>query len=356
MAENAVPDPARRHDGPSVAPDLVAALDLGTSNCRMMIAAPHGRGFRVVDSLSRIVGLGEGLPSSGVLSDAAMARAGVALAECADRFARRGVVTIDAVATEACRRAANGGAFLSRARAETGLAIRTISTREEAALTVESCAALLSGACRRALVFDIGGGSTEISWVRVGGETLVLSGTVSLPFGVVTIEDELGADADTEEGFERIVCHAAAAVAPFEQVHRIAHEIRLGGVRLIGTSGTVTTLAGEALGLTRYRRPLVDGVTLELAAARAASGRLRALGREGLVSHPCVGPERAKLVLAGCAIFEAIRRQWPVDDILVADRGLREGLLLRLLRARPADPSPARPRGGPVARAAAAPP
>ena len=312
-----------------------AAIDLGTSNCRMMVARATANGFRVVDSLSRIVSLGEDLATSRHLAAAAMDRALGALDECARRFVRHDVSAIEAVATEACRQALNGPEFIAHVRDETGIAIRIISPRQEAELIVESCAGLLGhGAARRALLFDIGGGSTELVWVRLstGDTTPTLIGTTSLPFGVVTLEEMTGEDAATEEGFERLVDVVSACLAPFEEVHRIATEIRAGGVRLLGTSGTVTTLAGEALGLVRYRRPLVDGVTLPTGDAVEAARRLRALGRDGLPSHPCVGPERAGLVLAGCAIFEAIRRQWPASDLLVADRGLREGLLLRLGR------------------------
>ena len=326
-----------------------ASLDLGTSNCRMMVARHTGRGFRVVDSLSRIVSLGEGLATSGRLSEAAMERAITALGECARRFTRHEVSAVDAVATEACRRAENGPDFLERVRDETGLRVRIITPRQEAELIVESCAGLLArGSGRRALLFDIGGGSTELVWMRVSSaETApLLIGTSSLPFGVVTLEEMTGEDAATAEGFERLVDVVAAALAPFEAVHRIAHEIGAGGVRLLGTSGTVTTLAGEALGLTRYRRPLVDGVTLPTEDAADAALRLRALGPAGLRAHPCVGPERERLLLAGCAIFEAIRRRWPASELLVADRGLREGLLVRLrqgrtaARASPRAPSP----------------
>ena len=339
MGEDAGTDPARHAGAAAMRPpgEAFAALDLGTSNCRMMVARSTARGFRVIDSLSRIVWLGEGLAASGRLAGAAIDRTLPALEECARRFARHGVSAVDAVATQACRQALNGADFLARVRDETGLAIRLISPRQEAELIVESCAELLAfGVGRRALLFDIGGGSTELVWLRTSpGQTVpALIGTCSLPFGVVTLEELTGEDAATEDGFERLVGFVADALAPFEAVHRIAAEIRAGGVRLLGTSGTVTTLAGEALGLVRYRRPLVDGLTLSTGAAAEAAHRLRALGRDGLSSHPCVGPERARLVLAGCAIFEAIRRQWPASDLLVADRGLREGLLLRLRRER----------------------
>lgn len=317
-----------------------AALDLGTNNCRLLIGAPAAGGFRVVDSFSRIVRLGEGLAATGRLSEVAMDRAIAALGACADKLARRPVRHLQAVATEACRRAANGPAFLARVEAETGLRPRIISAREEAELAMESCAPLLMEGDRRALLFDIGGGSTEIAWIRVparGPATdrqpmAELIGTVSLPLGVVTLAERIGASCFTEEGFGAVVEEVARHLVCFDRVHCIGQEIRAGGVRLIGTSGTVTTLAGVALALPRYRRPLVDGRTLDADVADQALGDLFALGREGLAAHPCVGPERVEFVLPGCAVYAAIRRIWPLPTLTVADRGLREGMLLRMLR------------------------
>ncbi len=326
----AMPGVVRAENGPVP----FAALDLGTNNCRLLMASPTGGGFRVVDSFSRIVRLGEGLSTTGRLAEPAMDRAAAALRACAEKLARRPVRRLEAVATEACRRAANGPAFLARVAAETGLRLRVITPREEAELAMESCAPLLEPGDRRALLFDIGGGSTEIAWIRVTAEGVPeLIGYVSLPLGVVTLAERAGSSCFTEHGFFEVVDEVAAHLAAFDQVHRIGQEIRAGGVRLMGTSGTVTTLAGVAMALPRYRRPLVDGKTLDCEAADLALGDLFALGREGLAQHPCVGPERVEFVLPGCAVYAAIRRVWPTPRLTVADRGLREGMLTRMMRA-----------------------
>jgi exopolyphosphatase/guanosine-5'-triphosphate,3'-diphosphate pyrophosphatase len=311
-----------------------AALDLGTNNCRMLVGVPAADGFRVLDGFSRSVRLGEGLYHSGELCPAAMDRALAALAACAERLAQRPVRGLRAVATEACRRASNGAEFLARVKHETGLPVSIISAREEAELALESCAPLLAGTGRRALLFDIGGGSTELAWVRLdGGDAPRLIGYLSLPVGVVTLAEQFGAAGSTREGFGAMVDEVAARLRPFEQVHCIRHELRDGGVTLLGTSGTVTTLAGVALGLERYRRQLVDGVVLSGEDAVAALTALRALDLEGLRTHPCVGPGRVEFVLPGCAVFAAIIRTWPAPQVVVADRGLREGMLLRMMRA-----------------------
>jgi exopolyphosphatase/guanosine-5'-triphosphate,3'-diphosphate pyrophosphatase len=311
-----------------------AALDLGTNNCRLLVGAPCTDGFRVLDSFSRIVRLGEGLHHTGKLSEHAMDRALGALHACAARLSRRPVRAVRAIATEACRRAANGPEFLARVRSETGIAFDIITTREEAELALESCIPLLSGPGRRALLFDIGGGSTELAWVRLNGPGRApdLIGYDSLPVGVVTLAERFGHQGFEADGYQAMVDYVASVLASFEGIHCIAHEIRLNGVRLLGTSGTVTTLAGVALNLPRYRRPAVDGQVLTAEATDSALATLRALGREGLARHPCVGPDRAAFVLPGCAIFEAIRTAWPVGEVTVADRGLREGMLLRMIR------------------------
>jgi exopolyphosphatase / guanosine-5'-triphosphate,3'-diphosphate pyrophosphatase len=324
----AQPEQGRRFFGPAF-----AALDLGTNNCRMLVATPAGDGFRVLDSFSRIVRLGEGLHSTGQLSGAAMDRAVDALEACATRLARRPVRQVRAIATEACRRAANGAEFLSRVKRETGFDFGVISGREEAELALESCAPLLPHDGRRALLFDIGGGSTELAWVRLAHGRTELIGFDSLPVGVVNLAERWGDAGFTPDGFEAMVTDVLDRLHRFERVHCIAREIRNGGVRLLGTSGTVTTLAGVALNLERYRRPAVDGVQLTGQEAAAALTSLRNLGREGLMLHPCVGPDRVEFVLPGCAVFAAITRLWPAPHVIVADRGLREGMLLRLMRA-----------------------
>jgi len=332
-ADHPPPRPPTRHD---LAPAF-AALDLGTNNCRLLLAAPGGPdGFRVLDGYSRIVRLGEGLAASGALSPAAMDRALAALALCGNKLRRRQIRAARAVATEACRRASNGAAFLRRAADALGWPVETISAREEAALAMESCAPLLGPRDRRALLFDIGGGSTEIAWIRaprIPGGPPELIGTVSVPVGVVTLSERAGDSCATAAGFEAVAAEVAARLAAFDAVHCIRQEMREGGVRLMGTSGTVTTLAGVMLELPRYSRSLVDGRELDAAAADRALAALFALGPAGMAGHPCIGPERAEFVLPGCAVYAAIRRTWPFARLTVCDRGLREGILLRLMRA-----------------------
>ncbi len=311
---------------------MLAALDLGTNNCRLLVARPNGGGFRVVDAFSRIVRLGEGLSATGQLSQAAMDRTISALKICADKMRRRGVTHARSVATEACRRAGNCTSFVERVRQETGIEIEIISCREEAELAFNGCAPLLDTAGARAVVFDIGGGSTELGWLAVErGRMPRLAGWVSVPLGVVTLTERYGGDRITPEIYEAMVREVSAHLASFEAAHGIAAEVARGAVQMLGTSGTVTTLAGVHLGLRRYERNVIDGCHLEFGAIREVSRMLAGMDCAARAASPCIGPERADLVVAGCAILEAICTRWPVGRLRVADRGVREGILFALL-------------------------
>ncbi|SHE50625.1 exopolyphosphatase / guanosine-5'-triphosphate,3'-diphosphate pyrophosphatase [Acidocella aminolytica 101 = DSM 11237] len=321
---------------------VFGGIDLGTNNCRMLVGTPAAHGFQILDSFSRVVRLGEGLYETGKLSALAMDRAISSLAICADRARRwtgdefTGPIRLRAIATEACRQAENGVEFVHRAREATGLPLEIINPREEAELAVESCAPLLRKAGRRALLFDIGGGSTEIAWVRLdSGIRPELIGYLSLPVGVVTLSERCAGACYQSEGFFSLVEDIITMLRPFESVHRIGEEIRRGGVVMVGTSGTVTTLAGVSLKLDRYRRGLVDGVSLTRRAVDDALAEACALGRDGLSRHPCIGMDRVEFVLPGCAIFAAIHELWQAPRLMVADRGLREGMLMRLMRDMP---------------------
>lgn len=313
---------------------VFAALDLGTHNCRLLAASPAGESFRVVDAFSRIVRLGEGLGSTGHLSEIAMGRAVEALKICAGRLKKLGVAKQRNVATEACRRADNCDEFIERVLAETGLEIEIISAAEEARLALDGCAPLLERNCEFAVVFDIGGGSTELMWLSVGdGREPRIEESMSLPYGVVTLAERYGADGVTESGYREIVAKVMKRVAPFAGRHRIRDHIAAGRVQMLGTSGTVTTLAAVHLDLPRYNRAAVDGAYLTFGDVQTLSGSLAAMNGGQRAAHPCIGPKRADLVVAGCAILEAICATWPVGRLRVADRGVREGILIGLIRA-----------------------
>jgi exopolyphosphatase / guanosine-5'-triphosphate,3'-diphosphate pyrophosphatase len=315
-----------------------AALDLGTNNCRLLVARPAGTGFRVVDAFSRIVRLGEGLAATGALSEEAMARALEALRVCADKIAARRVAIGRYVATEACRQAANCDVFLARVRDEVGLDIEIISSTEEARLVVAGCAPLLDPRIPYAIVFDIGGGSTEIVWLRLWGRhnrrrRPEILGSVSLPFGVVTLTDRFGGAEVSPTTYRAMIGEAMAALAPFEGTHDVLRHVRTGRVQMLGSSGTVTTLAGIHLALPRYTRALVDGSLLTFEQISVVSAHLAGLDLAGRAANPCVGRERADLVLSGCAILDAICATWQVGSLCVADRGVRAGILFDLMQA-----------------------
>lgn len=312
-----------------------AALDLGTNNCRLLIARPQGSGFTVVDAFSRIVRLGEGLASSGRLSDAAIERTIAALRICADKLKRRHVALSRSVATEACRQASNGPEFIQRVYRETGIVLDIITAEEEARLAVLGCHALLEPGDGPALVFDIGGGSTELVLVDSTHEQPRILDWHSAPWGVVSLTEARGIADDRDpiaraKGYARMRDSVAEAFAPFiERLPEIA-----GTPRLLGTSGTVTTLASVHLGLPSYDRSAIDGLIVPAASMRAVSQRVAGLDMTGRSAIPCIGAERADLVVAGCAILETIMDIWPAQRLGIADRGIREGILRRLMGAR----------------------
>jgi exopolyphosphatase/guanosine-5'-triphosphate,3'-diphosphate pyrophosphatase len=324
---------------------IYAALDLGTNNCRLLVARPSRRGFLVIDAFSRIIRLGEGMGASGRLGDAAMERTWDALKICAAKMQRRGVNRSRLVATEACRAAANGPEFIDRVRRELGLSIEILSQEAEARLAVSGCATLLDTDSDLVLVFDIGGGSSEIVWLDLSqrkgvwrrslGDRLeamnCIAAWTSLPVGVVTLAERFGCRQLTPAGFEAMVGEVTRMLGPFEAEHGFRERIDKGSAHLLGTSGTVTTVAGIRLGLARYDRSRVDGCWLESADARAVTYALLSSTHEQRVAEPCIGRDRADLVLAGCAILEALLRMWPAKRLRVADRGLREGLLATMM-------------------------
>jgi exopolyphosphatase/guanosine-5'-triphosphate,3'-diphosphate pyrophosphatase len=317
--------------------EAYAALDLGTNNCRLLIARPSGRDFTVIDAFSRVVKLGEGLATSGRLSDAAMDRTLTALSICADKLQRRNVRLARSVATEACRRADNGPAFIERVRRETGIVLDIISAEEEARLAVLGCHILLEAGEGPAVIFDIGGGSTELVLVEAGGPKASRVPRIidwqSVPWGVVSLTDTVGRGEDSEAAraarYARMKALVSESFAPFAA--RVAQAAAHSDIRLLGTSGTVTTLASLYLELPHYDRKAVDGLIVPAAAMRAISARLSIMTPYERSSLPCIGNDRADLVVAGCAILEAILDLWPARRLGVADRGIREGILRSLM-------------------------
>jgi len=325
--------------GPGQAPNQAyAAIDLGTNNCRLLIAKPSGDNFIVVDAFSRVVRLGEGLAQTGRLSDAAMDRALAALHVCAEKLRRRNVHLARSVATEACRRAENGAAFIDRVRCETGIALDIISAQEEARLAVLGCHILLEQGSGPAMIFDIGGGSTELVLIETGPTIPRILDWQSVPWGVVSLTESCGGEGSTAEDraaryatMRKIVDESFAGFA--ERILASHGDLLDQPRRLLGTSGTVTTLASLHLDLPHYDRNMVDGLIVPTTAMRGISARLSMLSPEERRQVPCIGKERADLVVAGCAILESILDIWPADRLGVADRGIREGILRGLMAA-----------------------
>jgi exopolyphosphatase/guanosine-5'-triphosphate,3'-diphosphate pyrophosphatase len=317
---------------PGAGNGVYAALDLGTNNCRLLIACPSGDSFRVVDSFSRIIRLGEGISSTGCISDAAIERAIGALSICRDKIQTRKARRLRLIATEACRAASNATGFRDRVAAETGIRLEVINRETEAALAVLGCSPLLDPNGRGAMLFDIGGGSTEL--VRIERDPAEpnaaprIKAWMSIPLGVVTLAERFGGRDVTPRSYALMMQEVAKHIAPFAA----AHGGNLRDMHLLGTSGTVTTLAGVHLNLMRYDRRRIDGIWMNAPDITATIARLLGMSYQERADNHCIGVERADLVLAGCAILDAIRDAFPLPRLRVADRGLREGMLVEMMR------------------------
>jgi exopolyphosphatase/guanosine-5'-triphosphate,3'-diphosphate pyrophosphatase len=307
------------------------ALDLGTNNCRLLIAAPSPQGFGVVDAFSRIVRLGEGLTASGALSEAAMKRTVEALRICANKLTWHRVGHRRLVATEACRMAANGAEFIARVKDEVGLELEIIGREMEAKLAAVGAEPLMEEGAADALVFDIGGGSTELMWLDNRSGRPEIAAWVSLAAGVVTVSERFGGVEVDARNYAAMREYLRPMIGEFaERVRR-----GMGGVlpaHLLGTSGTVTTIAGVQLGLRRYDRARVDGCWLAREEIARVCLELQAMSYAERMDNACIGRDRADLVLAGCAILEEICHAFPTPRVRVADRGLREGILTLMMK------------------------
>ncbi len=310
-----------------------AAIDLGTNSCRLVIAEPTPSSFHVVETFSKITRLGEGIIKDNMLSKPAIRRTINALKICSgvlEEYAP--IVRMRFVATAACRRALNCEEFEKAVSKETGLNMEVISSREEARLAVVGCMPLLNRMIKRALVFDIGGGSTEISLARITetGKTFI-EGFVSLPYGVVTISEAFPARDMTNLAYNTIVERTQKILQEFEDKYQITEAIRNQEIQVIGTSGTVTVLGAVHLNLPRYNRAAVDGLALSGTEIENVISKIKKMGYEGRCRHSCIGKQKADLTIAGCTIIEALSTFWPISEITIADRGIREGILLDMM-------------------------
>jgi exopolyphosphatase/guanosine-5'-triphosphate,3'-diphosphate pyrophosphatase len=348
--------PRRRGFRPAQEPELYAALDLGTNSCRMLIAAPDGGHFRVVDAFAKSVRLGSGLERTGHLSRGAIGRTLAALEVCAEKLRRYSVANMRLVATEACRRARNGNHFLAMAARETGLRLEVIRPEEEARLAVISCAPLVAPKSEQVLVFDIGGGSTELVWLDLSAvapearaqaivNLQMTGGTggpgaarivdfISVPLGVATLHERYADVEDDSARFALMSWFFEEQIAGFKPYIDTVAAANGEVFQMIGTSGTVTTVGAAHLGLRRYDRRKVDGMHLSARAIDAVISRFLRLGPEGRRNDVGLGRDRSELIMSGAAILQTLLRIWPTESMRVADRGLREGMLFAMMSAR----------------------
>lgn len=315
--------------------DNYAAIDLGTNSCRLVIATPTPSSFRVVETFSKITRLGEGIINNNELSHTAIRRTINALRVCSGVLEEYAPIAKSRfVATAACRRAKNCRYFLDLVKKETGLNIEIISSQEEARLAVAGCLPLLNRNIKRALVFDIGGGSTEVSLARTTNSgRMIIEGYVSLPYGVVTVSEAFPNHDMTDLAYNTIIERTHKILAEFEEKYHISEAIAAQEIQVLGTSGTVTVLGAVHLNLPRYNRSAVDGLALSIQDVKKTITKIKRMGDEGRKKHACIGMQKADLTIAGCAIIEGLLSFWPIAEITIADRGIREGILLDMMHA-----------------------
>ena len=316
---------------PNSAPHIYGAVDLGTNNCRLMIAQPSGQGFNVINSYSSTVRLGEGLLNNGFLSQSAMDRTIRSLFICSEKLRLFKVIKSRCIATEACRRAKNYDEFLAQIKTKTGLRLELITSDEEARLALRGIQNLLNPVQPYALILDIGGGSTEIIWAKRGTNCFNIIDVLSLPLGVVTVAEKWKMEGANENSYQQTVLDVCQQLPILCDSNDIKQKIRKKKVQMLGTSGTVTTLGAVHLNLNYYDRSLIDGLYLTFRDLSCATNKLTSQDYESRSKMPCMDNERAELAVPGCAILEAICKRWPVGELRVADRGLREGMLLELM-------------------------
>ena len=338
--------PRKRRERSRRKPDTYAALDLGTNNCRLLIARPANQGFYVVDSFSKVVRLGSGLSATGRLSEESMTSAVEALLQCSKKMGQKRVKRWRCVATQACRQASNGQEFLKRVKSETGLNLEVISARVEARLSVMGCLNIIDLSKDVALVIDIGGGSTELSWVdirrmRAGLEDKEksfsihrppISAWASLPLGVVTLSEQVPEVPDLEARYNDMKTAVKDAIQNAGCMNRFSNVFKRGDGHLIGTSGTITSLAAVHLNLPFYQRDRIDGLWIKQKTAVDIARKMSLITTEERAKEPSIGLDRASLLVAGCAIMDVLCEMWPSENIRVADRGLREGMLMGMMQ------------------------
>ncbi len=329
-------NPTKSSGGP-----VIAAIDLGTNSCRLLVARVDGQSFRIVDSFSRVVRLGENVHTTNRLSDEAIERTLAALKICKDKIVENRVVSLRAVTTEACRRAVNRDELISRARMEFGLHVEVITPEEEARLALSGCSGVLNSRIPYALAFDIGGGSTEVMWLSIREPrrlhrrrfpVIDVIDCISLPCGVVTLSDKYENRSHDEAVYQEIRDFVSGKLREFSQKNGIDSYADAQRVQMVGTSGTVTTLAAITLGLEKYDRRAIDGVYLEAENARRISQEIFAMDNVQRSHHPCIGKGRTDMVVMGTAILEGIFDTWSIPRLRVADRGVREGILMEIIR------------------------
>jgi exopolyphosphatase/guanosine-5'-triphosphate,3'-diphosphate pyrophosphatase len=317
----------------------LATIDLGTNSVRLLVADTAADSWRVVEEAQRVTRLGEGQAATGALGLVPMARTAATVADYVRRAEALGATRVRVTGTSAVREAANRAEFVARIESVTGLALEVLSGEDEARLTLLGVRSGLPDLGGRFVLFDIGGGSTE--FVVADGDGLERA--LSLRLGVVGLaERHLDGGRLVPARWAALRAEVAAALEP-----AVPGALGLvNAARLVGTAGTVTTLAALDLGLAAYDAGRVQGHVLRRGAIERLLARLGGLTLAARAALPCLEPGRADVLIPGIAICLAAMERLGFDALTVSDRSLREGILCEILGARgrapesPRDPRP----------------
>lgn len=303
---------------------VFASIDLGTNTVRLLVVTGNSKGFTTLHSNQLITRLGEGLSHSGILKDIAMERTIKAVLDFKREASKYSPFAIWVAATSAVREAKNRNEFIEKIREVTGLELEVIPWEEEARRTLLGVFSGLDGNIKKAIVFDIGGGSTE--YILTVDKRLVKS--VGTALGVVHLSEKYIRKDPVDDG--ELIILESVITNKIRNVKSQLHDVlcTMHDVRLIGTAGTVTTIAALDLNLHPYDPAKVNGYVLNIENVKEILKKLKNMTLEERRNIPALESGREDLIIPGAVIVIKTMEIFGFNEMIVSDYGLREGIIL----------------------------
>ena len=304
----------------------LAAIDLGTNSCRLMITSQ--KGF-VIYRRTATTKLGEGLHAAGKFTDEAIERGLKCLAEYADIMRDYGVAEYKAIATASCRMAENGADFVKAVEELCGLKLDIVSPEEEALLNVKGARLNADKNAEYVMVYDLGGGSTEIT-LATNSETPKIIYTISVPWGARNATEAYGLLEYDEEKAAKLRAEVQKYTADFLQ-HSEFEKYR-DKCECIATSSTPLRLVSMARGLGSYNRYNVDGVAENVAELDKQIAKIQKMDFVHAAENPYIGENRAMIFQAACVIFKTIYDDLQIKVLTASLKGAQEAMINDLVK------------------------